>query len=105
MPRLSRNPARLLPRLLCLALALPALAAAGPSVEYGPEAEARFLVECAGPDVMAGGAAQCRRAMERLQAELGYEAFLERISDRQGMAALAEGAAPGPARRLAAVAR
>jgi hypothetical protein len=38
---------RLLPA-LCLAAALPGFAAAGPSLEYGPEAEARFLDRCPG---------------------------------------------------------
>ena len=64
---------RLLP-VLCLAAALPGFAAAEPSPEYGPEAEARFLVRCA-----AGGATAnaCRRLMEQLQRQLGYAVFLD----------------------------
>lgn len=60
---------------LLAALCCPALAQAAPSFEYGPEAEARFLERCADT-----GAAEvaCRRLMERLQADLGYAAFLER---------------------------
>jgi hypothetical protein len=79
----------LLLRMLCLALAMPALGAAGPALEYGPEAEAGFLVRCAGPDQASPEAASCRREMERLQAALGYEAFLERASGGPGAFTLA----------------
>jgi hypothetical protein len=66
---------RLLPA-LCLAAALPGFAAAGPSLEYGPEAEARFLDRCAG----GGGTANaCRRLMEQLQRQLGYAVFIELV--------------------------
>jgi hypothetical protein len=67
---------RTLPALL-LALALPGVSAATPALEYGPEVEARFVERCAGGDAAAPEAAPCRRLMERLQAELGYPAFLE----------------------------
>jgi hypothetical protein len=86
-----RGARRRLP-VLALALALPALAAAGPAPEYGPEAEARFLERCA----ETVDATACRRLMERLQVRLGYPNSLE----------LADG---GPAafapQRLAAAAR
>jgi hypothetical protein len=62
---------------LLLALAAPAIGAAGPAPEYGPEAEARFLERCAVGDATAPAATPCRRLMERLQAELGYPGFLE----------------------------
>lgn len=63
----------------CLALASGLLAAgaalAGPSAEYGPEAEARFLEQCgSGPGP---GPSACRCVMERVQNHLGYEDFLE----------------------------
>jgi hypothetical protein len=74
------GPGRALPALL-LALALPAGGAAAPALEYGPEAEARFVERCAGGDAAAPAAAPCRRLMEWLQAELGYAAFLEAIED------------------------
>jgi hypothetical protein len=86
-----RGARRRLP-VLALALALPALAAAGPAPEYGPEAEARFLERCA----ETVDATACRRLMGRLQARLGDPTSLE----------LADG---GPAafapQRLAAAAR
>ena len=66
---------RLLPA-LCLAAALPGFAAAGPSLEYGPEAEARFLDRCAGGGATANA---CRRLMEQLQRQLGYAVFLELV--------------------------
>jgi hypothetical protein len=58
-------------------------ASASPALEYGPEAEARFL-ECCDPvaaaDPMAPAAAEsaarCRRLSEGLQERLGYAAFL-----------------------------
>ena len=62
---------------LLLASAAPTLGVAGPALEYGPEAEARFLERCVAGDTTVPAAAPCRRLMERLQAELGYPAFLE----------------------------
>lgn len=60
---------------LALAATIPVGAAlAGSSLEYGPEAEARFLETCAA----SSGPADCRRLSERLQGALGYEAFLDR---------------------------
>jgi hypothetical protein len=61
---------------LWFALAAPALAA--PALEYGPEAAARFRALCTegGPT-----AAACQALMERLQAQLGYAAFLGRTSE------------------------
>jgi hypothetical protein len=66
---------RLLPA-LWLAAVLPGFAVAGPSLEYGPEAEARFLDRCA-----SGGASAsaCRRLMEQLQGQLGYAVFLDLV--------------------------
>jgi hypothetical protein len=66
---------RLLPA-LWLAAVLPGFAAAGPSLEYGPEAEARFLDRCAGGGVTANA---CRRLMEQLQRQLGYAVFLDLV--------------------------
>jgi hypothetical protein len=62
---------------LWLVAALPGFAAAGPSLEYGPEAEVRFLDRCAGSGT---SARSCRGLMERLQQQLGYETFLEAAS-------------------------
>jgi hypothetical protein len=64
---------------LWFALAAPALAA--PALEYGPEAEARFRALCTedGPT-----AAACQALMERLQAQLGYAAFLEAAEQGPG---------------------
>ena len=60
---------------LALAAAFPAGAVlAGPALEYGPEAEARFLQRCEDSSGMTP--AECRRLGERLQAALGYEAYL-----------------------------
>jgi hypothetical protein len=61
---------------LWLVAVLPGFAAAGPSLEYGPEAEARFLDRCTG-----GGASarSCRRLMEELQKQLGYAVFLDLV--------------------------
>src|ERR671917_1052069 len=61
---------------LCLVAALPGFAAAGPSLEYGPEAEARFLDRCAGGGATANA---CRRLMEQLQRQLGYAVFIELV--------------------------
>ena len=61
---------------LWLGLAAIALGAAGPAPEYGPEVEARFIERCIQAAAQPS-AARCQRAMERLQAENGYEAFLE----------------------------
>jgi hypothetical protein len=49
-------------------------AIASPALEYGPEAEARFLERC--EDSSGMNPADCRRLNERLQATLGYEAYL-----------------------------
>ena len=62
---------------LLLALAALTSGAAAPALEYGPEAEARFLEKCTADDVTTPAAASCRRLMERLQAELSYHRFLE----------------------------
>jgi hypothetical protein len=70
----------MLPALL-LVLALPGGSAAAPALEYGPEAETRFVERCTGRDAAAPEAAPCRRLMEWLQAELGYAAFLEAAAD------------------------
>lgn len=58
-------------------------ASASPALDYGPEAEARFLEHCdpvAAADPMAApavaSAARCRRLSEGLQERLGYAAFL-----------------------------
>jgi hypothetical protein len=81
-----------LPCLAALAtLAVSTLAAgtasASPALEYGPEAEARFLERCdpaAATDPLAApaaaSAARCRRLAEGLQAKLGYAAFLARAT-------------------------
>jgi hypothetical protein len=50
-------------------------ALAGPAPEYGPEAEARFLEQCASP-LSGAGRSACRCVMERVQEDLGYAAFL-----------------------------
>ncbi|MCW8085029.1 hypothetical protein [Sabulicella glaciei] len=52
------------------------LAIAAPALEYGPEAEARFLGRCTGN---CAPAALCRDLMERLQESLGYEVFLQLV--------------------------
>jgi hypothetical protein len=101
-PASARGRGRTLPALL-LALALPGGGAAAPALEYGPEAETRFLERCTGRDAAAPEAAPCRRLMERLQAEIGYEAFLE-IADASYAAAAARPVAADPARRDIAVA-
>jgi hypothetical protein len=49
-------------------------AIASPALEYGPEAEAQFLQRCEDANGMTP--ADCRRLNERLQAALGYEAYL-----------------------------
>jgi hypothetical protein len=49
-------------------------AVASPALEYGPEAEAQFLQRC--EDANGMHPADCRRLNERLQAALGYEAYL-----------------------------
>ena len=60
----------------CLSLAIIALCAAGPGPDYGPEVEARYLQSCEEAETRPL-AITCRHAMERLQAQLGYEVFLE----------------------------
>ena len=52
------------------------LAVAQPALEYGLEAEARFIGRCTGSGAPA---ASCRDLMERLQASLGYEVFLQLV--------------------------
>jgi hypothetical protein len=79
MPRTAPlRSARAAAALLGLALAAAALPAgaraSGPGSEYGPEAEARFVVLCA--EELGRSDAECRQASERLQSRLGYEAFL-----------------------------
>ncbi len=79
MPRTAPfRSARAAAALLGLALAVAALPAgahaSGPGSEYGPEAEARFVVLCA--EELGRSDAECRQASERLQSRLGYEAFL-----------------------------
>ena len=54
---------------LLVALTLPAAAAAGPGLEYGSEAEARFLEHC--------DARGCGCVMERLQELLSYADFVD----------------------------
>ena len=68
---------RPLPAVLGLALVLgaaaPGLASATDfALEYGPEAEARFIAHCSD----AAPAAACRCVAERLQDRLGYPGFL-----------------------------
>jgi hypothetical protein len=65
--------AALLGPVLVAALAAGARAS-GPAPEYGPEAEGRFVALCVAES--GGTDAECRRVSERLQARLGYEAFL-----------------------------
>jgi hypothetical protein len=60
------------------ALLVPGAALAGPALEYGPEAEVRFLALCASPS--GASPAECRCTMERLQSELGYADFLDAAS-------------------------
>lgn len=69
---------RLLARAALLTMiGLPGPVPAAPSFEYAPEAEIRFRERCRD----AGGAdSACQRLMERLQAELGYAAFLDRAA-------------------------
>ena len=57
-----------------LALALPSITAASPALEYGPETEARFRARC---EEIGATPRNCQALMERLQARLGYAAFLE----------------------------
>src|SRR5918911_3138140 len=58
---------------LTLVMALPGLAIAAPSPEYGPEVEAAFRARCedAGAEPK-----DCQALLEDLQARLGYEAVL-----------------------------
>jgi hypothetical protein len=65
---------------------------ASPALEYGPEAEARFLEVCASSPSSAGSSA-CRCVMERMQEELGYAGFLAAASG--GRAAYAANGAAG----------
>lgn len=61
-----------------LLVSLPLAATAqsrGPSFEFGPEAEARFLTICEG--TMSVTPSVCRCLSEGLQRTLGYPAFLE----------------------------
>jgi hypothetical protein len=61
---------------LAFAASVPAAGAAvaSPGLEYGPEAEARFLQRC--EDASGMDPADCRRLNERLQEAMGYEAYL-----------------------------
>ncbi len=68
--------ARLRLRALTLGAAAMMMGAAGPAPEYGPEVEARFIERCV-QSPASPGSLQCQRVMERLQAEAGYEGFLE----------------------------
>jgi hypothetical protein len=69
---------------VCLALIAPGIGFAGPSLEYGPEAETVFVLRCAGPHATAAAVATCHREMERLQSLLGYEAFLGHVEGVPG---------------------
>jgi hypothetical protein len=60
---------------LLLSLPFSAAHAVGPSLEFGPEAEARFIERCTDMPGAAPGA--CRCLSEGLQRFLGYPAFLE----------------------------
>ena len=53
------------------------IAVASPSLEYGPEAEARFVERCMSTLSAKPGRADCQRLMERIQGEHGYAAFME----------------------------
>jgi hypothetical protein len=71
---------RLLPAgLLCLGLAAPCGVTAQPGVEYGPEVEGIYLFRCIGT-LGQKSLAECQREMERMQAELGYEGFMQRAA-------------------------
>jgi len=60
-----------------LAAATATPAGAFPAPEYGPEAEARFLEQCApGAEPGATQATRCRCVLVALQGGLGYPAFL-----------------------------
>lgn len=76
---------------IATAIALAALlswrAQAVPSLEYGPEAEARFVEACIGDPAMSPAA--CRSLMEGLQQRLGYAGFLEFIASAPDAAPVA----------------
>lgn len=76
--RMRHRSAGLAMRAMALSIAFPAISAAEPSLEYAPEAEAHFLERC----MQAGGSSTaCIQLMERLQAQLGYPAFIARASE------------------------
>jgi hypothetical protein len=60
---------------IALATLLSWRAEAAPSLEYAPEAEARFVEACVEDPSMTPAA--CRAVMEGLQQRLGYAGFLE----------------------------
>lgn len=84
-------PPRIAASCIAAAIALAALlswrAEAAPSLEYGPEAEARFVDTCIGDPAMTPAA--CRTLMEGLQQRLGYAGFLEFISSEPDAAPVA----------------
>lgn len=74
---------------IALAAILPWLAHAAPSLDYGPEAEARFLERCAEDTAMTPWA--CRVQMEVLQQRLGYAGFLDYAAARRPGAMVVSG--------------
>jgi hypothetical protein len=68
---MARN---IISNILFASLLVAGAAVASPALEYGPEAEARFLQRC--EDSSSVDPAGCRRLNERLQSALGYEAYL-----------------------------
>ncbi|MBR0646155.1 hypothetical protein [Plastoroseomonas hellenica] len=84
-------PPRIAVPCIAAAIALAALlswrAEAAPSLEYGPEAELRFVEACIGDPAMTPAA--CRSLMEGLQHRLGYAGFLEFISSEPDAAPIA----------------
>lgn len=76
---------------IATAIALAALlswrAQATPSLEYGPEAEARFVEACVEDPAMTPAA--CRAVMEALQQRLGYAGFLEFVAGPSDTATIA----------------
>ena len=74
IPAVSRHGRAMALWLAFAAAPVAGTAIASPAIEYGPEAEAQFLQRCEDSNGM--NAADCRRLNERLQATLGYEAYL-----------------------------
>lgn len=70
------QPTRARLRALAISFSVVVLGAAGPAAEYGPQVEAAYLERCEGAETRPSAAA-CRNEMERVQAQLGYEGFLE----------------------------